>query len=1450
VNTAAPEYRTTADLDPLAGLRVGVSEVAEIALGSVGGSQIGGGRHLAMLSADSLELDLSDPAQRQLGDYELLELIGEGGMGVVYRAHQHGLDRNVAVKLLAAGPWASKDFIERFRREAQNAARMQHPNIVTIYEVATVEDLHFFSMRLVQGGSLASLLRDQGELPPLRAAQLLRTIAEAVDYAHRLGVLHLDLKPANVLIDEIGNPHVADFGLARRLEQGLASVNNEISGTPSYMAPEQATAGSRNITPATDIWGLGAVLYELVTGRPPFLGNSPQGILKLVVEGKFTSAREHAPQVPRDLEAIIDKCMAYDTANRYATARELADDLGRFIEKRAVHARPLNRAQRVWRWAERQPYLAVLALLFTVSMLTGIIGVSSQWRRAESNANRAEANATTSNQRLWESRREAALRLQGDGKGFEALPQLIDNVAEQEHAGIIDPLSIERHEIGAILSQGVTLIDRMILPGERPLAAELSPDGSLLAIGLGDQTVRWFDTRTLTEQGRVDISDLPTSGDENNEIQLPRLLRFIDNRRLLVTLDWFEYTISPSNHDTYLIDLEHARAIEPPAQFADFSDATYSADGRYALLFDHRNGVQFWQVEPWRALSARVVDNQRGANSWLLGRGGKFAILTTGGHDLELYDPRNLSASRLIPAPGLESVTAWAENGDGSWLALGDSSGHVSLFDPRSGTLRPLSTPPGRDVRWLAFSEDAAWLAAVRRDGAAVAFDVASGDPLNAGLMQQDFDLLRHVAISHRERLLVTSGSGETALWRLPEPGTIATEATRLISRPTRAVRGLDYSVGASLQAGLLVSAGTDGEVRVWRLPHSPHWPVSRALARMSIAGNVYFDGEHLPDVAYNKVRVVSMHGAPTPWIELPQPLAYAELLNSSKTLLATSGPALYVFDPATMTLRYPAVPLAANPIRLAASADGAFAVLAFGSNDASGFEEELQTYDLITGQLRAGSAAVKGPLRQFELSPDGSRLLTTGPPRGATEVFDATTLKRVGSYLHNPERPVVWASFTPTSARLWLTARDLDDETTENADLMAWNPVINALSERRILQRIVPIEVTAATGRPILAAMGMGLFDPGAVGVRADAHLTGGEMSVSATSHDGHLIAQAYANEVQLYDAATLATVGPPLHTNVGGFVGAIQILAFSTDDRSLFASDSGDGSLRWTVAADSRPLAQIREDTALLSPASGDGDVLRMSSAEQRHYLRSHDAGPLPVDEPRPTPPVARLIEGVPLPARDPATSPLLLDLTGVYTGAPGAQRTASNSDMPLVAGLPWGVAHLDGVDYDVRGIVELRHQPGHGATSSANIQSRVTGIRAPPIPIAALHVLLMATQPIPVAEERNYAFVRLHYRDGSTVQLPIRTQREVPGDTENDKPVPVAFAWGEGSRLTGDLKQSLMCNPRLPNPHPERLIASLDLETSPDHWSQPLFVAITAEPVTAAGDSQSKLDDGGIR
>jgi hypothetical protein len=400
------------------------------------------GRHLAILPPDALDLDLDDPAQRAFGDYELLEKLGQGGMGVVYRARQRSLEREVAIKLLAAGPWASPDFIDRFRREAQSAAHMQHPNIVAIYEIGSQEDLNYFSMQLVRGPTLAEVLREQGRPPARTTARLMRFLAEAVDYAHRLGVLHLDLKPGNVLLDdqrrtpwdEAGVPLIADFGLARRLDESLSADSDEISGTPSYMAPEQAQPRARKLTPATDIYGLGAILYELLTGRPPHMARSSQETLRKVLGERPALPRSIAPDVSRDLEAICLKCLEPAPGDRYRDARQLADDLGRHLDNRAVSVRVPPLGERVVRWTRREPRLAMVTAVLALTLLGGLVLTAVLWQRSEEARAVAEAQRVDAVAQREVAERQAERMRQATRMMAELFPDSGDEAALREQA--------------------------------------------------------------------------------------------------------------------------------------------------------------------------------------------------------------------------------------------------------------------------------------------------------------------------------------------------------------------------------------------------------------------------------------------------------------------------------------------------------------------------------------------------------------------------------------------------------------------------------------------------------------------------------------------------------------------------------------------------------------------------------------------------------------------------------------------------------------------------------------------------------------------------------------------------------------------------------------------------------------------------------------------------------
>ena len=319
---------------------------------------------------------LSAVEARAFGEYELLEEIARGGMGVVFKARQTRLNRTVAVKMILAGELADHDDVERFLTEAEAAAGLDHPGIVPVYECGQIDGQHFFSMGFVEGQSLAPLLA-AGPLPPQRAAELVAQVADAVDYAHERGVIHRDLKPGNILLDKDGHPRVTDFGLAKRVagDSGLTRTGQAL-GTPSYMPPEQASGKLDAIGRGADVYALGAVLYAALTGRPPFQAATPIDTILQVLEQEPVAPRQLNAGVPRDLETVALKCLEKEPHKRYGTARELAEELRRFLRGEPILARPVGRVERGWRWCRRNPVVAALSTA-AVLLLVATAGIST-----------------------------------------------------------------------------------------------------------------------------------------------------------------------------------------------------------------------------------------------------------------------------------------------------------------------------------------------------------------------------------------------------------------------------------------------------------------------------------------------------------------------------------------------------------------------------------------------------------------------------------------------------------------------------------------------------------------------------------------------------------------------------------------------------------------------------------------------------------------------------------------------------------------------------------------------------------------------------------------------------------------------------------------------------------------------------------------------------------------
>ncbi len=327
-----------------------------------------------------------------LGDYELLEEVGRGGQGVVFRARQKSLNRTVALKVISLGQWASKAHLKRFRREAEAAASLDHPSIVPIYEVGERDGSCYFSMKFVEGGQLDEVARsatadsscgERGSMPIRRAAELIAKVARTVHYAHGHGILHRDIKPGNILLDAKGEPHLTDFGLARLVEsESSVTQTLDVLGTPSYMAPEQAVGNNAAVSSATDVYGLGAVLYQLLTGQPPFAGGATYETIRLLLDTEPRQPRLLNPKIDRDLSTICLKCLEKDPKRRYSSALGLAEDLERWLKHEPIAARHVGPLVRGRKWVRRNPSIAVMAaMLLALAVPLGVMGWKSEFIR-------------------------------------------------------------------------------------------------------------------------------------------------------------------------------------------------------------------------------------------------------------------------------------------------------------------------------------------------------------------------------------------------------------------------------------------------------------------------------------------------------------------------------------------------------------------------------------------------------------------------------------------------------------------------------------------------------------------------------------------------------------------------------------------------------------------------------------------------------------------------------------------------------------------------------------------------------------------------------------------------------------------------------------------------------------------------------------------------------------
>ncbi|MHC1764359.1 MAG: protein kinase [Verrucomicrobiia bacterium] len=715
------------------------------------------------------------PFVRDFGDYELLEEIARGGMGIVYKARQKSLDRIVALKLLLFGPQASLEFAKRFRAEAVLAASLQHPNIVAIHEVGVHEGQQFFVMDYVAGPSLARLVGHE-PLPAQRAAGYLKTVAEAIHYAHERGILHRDLKPSNVLIDANDQPRVTDFGLARRFEgDSQVTLTGQVLGSPNYIPPEQALGKRGRVSRQSDVYALGAMLYHLLTGRPPFQGETLTDTLHQVLNAEPLAPRLLNPSLPRDLETICLKCLEKEPARRYATAQALADELDRFLKRQPVLARPIGTVGKAWRWCRRQPVRASLIGALALVLVLGMVGISWQWRRAERERRTAVANEMQAQENAYAADMNLAQTALEKGD-LGAAMALLD--AHRPASGHRDLRGWEwRYLWQRCRGDELFELTRSHSTVEQ---VAFSPNGRWLAVRDEESTLALWEI-----DSRQRICSFSMHGYLSP-------FTFSQQRSLLGYWDSGARAVS-------IVSLESLQEVARLSQTTNVAHLAFSADATRILTFSEDGTLAEWDIaskQPLRSSSFPGTD-----------------FTDAGG--LVFSPDGDLAAFRAVNGLGL-----WeSESGRLTQVSLAgtDSSPTVLCFSPDGRALARVTSPTV-----LRFSPDGNLLAAGVGTSDSEVQVWAVGDlwrsakvtPPPRLRLGRHRDWICDVAFSPDSQALV-SASADSALqvWDLDHPE---------VCRRYQGHRHQVLSVAWSPDGQRIASSGKDGSVRVWDPKRKP----------------------------------------------------------------------------------------------------------------------------------------------------------------------------------------------------------------------------------------------------------------------------------------------------------------------------------------------------------------------------------------------------------------------------------------------------------------------------------------------------------------------------------------------------------------------------------------------------------------------------------------------------
>jgi WD40 repeat protein/predicted Ser/Thr protein kinase len=1003
--------------------------------------------HLARPLADLFEVHASLKESEWLADdapppgtpfpgYDLIRELGRGGMGVVYLARQHDLGRLVAVKLLMARAH-SRDG-DRLRTEAEAVARLDHPNLVRIYDVGTWNGRPFFSMEYVDGQRLSDVLNGM-PMSSRRAAELAATLAQACHSAHERGVVHRDLTPSNVLITRDGQPKIVDFGLSKLVTGGAGeTLSGDVLGTPSYMAPEQADGRSKDVGPAADVYALGAILYHMLTGRPPFQAETALETLAQVANHEPVTPRRFQICISRDLETICLKCLSKEPARRYPSARALADDLARHLAGKPVWARPVGAVSRVARWARRRPGIASLLALSALGAALAFGLITWEGRRAR----RAQASAEIARAHEQQARiaaQEAQAREAAQRKSYQALS-----------ATLLRDQALRQCEQGDVgrgllwLAQSLTLVPdddqrlaesiRTNLAGwwgethpllallghsDRVLSAVWSPDGSRILTACADRSARLWDAKTGAVHGAPMVHPRPVSA-----------VAFSPDGVTLMTVAGREVRLWKA-----VTDIDTAPAVPLDIDLGTGSDLAahaFSPDGQRLATVVRRGGntwLRCWQTSTGAPRGAPLA----------LGPGVTVAVFSPDGATLV-----TASRDRTVPA------CVWTTDPPAKVRELGEPSQRFSavafspkdpnvfvtgsvdrtcfLWDATAGT--PLRGPfrlPGQ-IRSLAFSPNGRTILAGGSDGTAQFWDTERGVPLFAPLPHAD--AVTAVAFSADGRRACSVSWDLVWLW-----DAATGEALGLPAPHAKEVVAAAFAPDGRA----FLTRGRDFTVRIWQTS-----PVRRAGARLAHNGWVTAVAFRPPGSESFLTAVGGSDGRVRSW-ETAVPSTPADLLQNTGPLLSlayNSDGRMFAAGSVGREVRLWSRDAAGVPSqRTLTLADRVWSV-AFSPDRhtlLTGIEKRrAEFWDVATGALKPPAIEHERAVYAVAYSPDG-RWVATGSEDMTAQVWDAVTRRPRGLRLQH-QGTVYALAFRPPDGRIILTASG--DRTAQLWDAASGQPV------------------------------------------------------------------------------------------------------------------------------------------------------------------------------------------------------------------------------------------------------------------------------------------------------------------------------------------------------------------------------------------------------------------------